>query len=139
MSDLSRLLDDVYGPSGSAGPQAPPAPAAGTTGLPDWALDSVLDDAFSDWAPTEGGGTSDPTGPGSIAGTDPDAVATVPVARAWCRDDDDILPTRRGRGGKLVREELVLVAAGSDPAHEVDEVDLDQPVAPKRRFGLRRG
>ena len=41
MSDLSRLLDDVYR-SGST----TPAP-------PEWSSDSALDEAFSDWIPGE--------------------------------------------------------------------------------------
>lgn len=42
MSDLSRLLEDVY----RSGPAAPAAPAA-----PSWSSDSALDDAFADWVP----------------------------------------------------------------------------------------
>jgi hypothetical protein len=45
MSDLSRLLEDVYRSSG-AGPTAPAAPAA-----PSWSSDEALDDAFADWIP----------------------------------------------------------------------------------------
>jgi hypothetical protein len=39
MSDLSRLLEDVY----RSGPAAPAAPA--------WSSDSALEDAFADWVP----------------------------------------------------------------------------------------
>lgn len=41
MSDLSRLLDDVYGTGGSG--QAPPQP--------EWASEEALDQAFADWVP----------------------------------------------------------------------------------------
>ena len=40
MSDLSRLLGDVYGTP----TEEPPA-------APDWADESVLDEAFADWVP----------------------------------------------------------------------------------------
>lgn len=60
MSDLSRLLGDVYGTGSEhelqpkqaavatpvAEPETSPLPAA-----PDWADDSVLDAAFADWVP----------------------------------------------------------------------------------------
>ena len=42
MSDLSRLLEDVY----RSGPATPAAPVA-----PSWSSDSALDDAFADWVP----------------------------------------------------------------------------------------
>ena len=41
MSDLSRLLDDVY----RSGPSTPAPPA--------WSSDSALDEVFSDWVPGE--------------------------------------------------------------------------------------
>jgi hypothetical protein len=43
MSDLSRLLDDVYG-DGGGGAAAMPAP-------PDWSSDEALDDTFASWVP----------------------------------------------------------------------------------------
>lgn len=54
MSDLSRLLGDVYGTGADADLLPPPprdeapAPAPAT---PEWAEDSVLDEAFADWVP----------------------------------------------------------------------------------------
>lgn len=41
MSDLSRLLDDVYGTGGSS--QSPPEPA--------WASEEALDEVFASWVP----------------------------------------------------------------------------------------
>ena len=73
MSDLSRLLGDVYGastppaedaevtepttpmatPAAADDPPAPPADAvdAGRPAAPGWADDAVLDEAFADWVP----------------------------------------------------------------------------------------
>jgi hypothetical protein len=55
MSDLSRLLDDVYGTGGNG--QAPPQP--------EWASEEALDEAFANWVP------------GSL---DDDEVVSAPVA-----------------------------------------------------------
>lgn len=81
MSDLSRLLDDVYqnGPvtpaakrpapepaapaaaaPAAAPPAPPPAPAAAPPPAPDpdmaWASDESMDEAFADWVPGPGAG-----------------------------------------------------------------------------------
>lgn len=138
MSDLSRLLEDVY----RSGPTAPAAPAA-----PSWSSDSALDDAFADWVP----GPSDDAHAAerAFAGTDiepaepadepdepdqldqldslmqqaasiaaamvedeleetpavesaPEPVAVAVPTGTWCRQDDDILPSRgHGRRGRI--------------------------------------
>lgn len=134
MSDLSRLLDDVYGPSDTAAPEAPPAPAPSSTGLPDWALDSVLDDAFSDWMPgSSAEPAEEPTAPVAVpvlaAATV--AVAPQPVAvRPWARSDDDILPVRRGRAAKG-DDDVVAAPVAAEPSEEL--------AAAKGRFRLRKG
>src|SRR5687768_3770722 len=63
MSDLSRLLGDVYGPEPEtpatdekapvdAPPGAEPAQATTLSGaLPAWAEETVLDEAFANWVP----------------------------------------------------------------------------------------
>lgn len=49
MSDLSRLLDDVYS-TGPASPPAAPPPTAAEPDLP-WATEESMDEAFADWVP----------------------------------------------------------------------------------------
>lgn len=49
MSDLSRLLDDVYS-TGPASPPAAPPPSAAEPDLP-WASEESMDEAFADWVP----------------------------------------------------------------------------------------
>lgn len=133
MSDLSRLLDDVYGPSGAAAPPAPPAPAPAASGLPDWALDSVLDDAFADWMPSAPAAAA-PAAPAPVAAPPPVAEpAPVPV-RAWCRADDDILPARRGRGSKKAP-----VTEAVPAAPVIEAFAAEEAAAPKGRFRRRKG
>lgn len=114
MSDLSRLLDDVYGDSEASVEPAPTTPAPTLTGLPDWAIDSVLDEAFADWVPgppTVAVGAMDAPSEHVVGNLQRSAfadLATVPAAEpevlhAWSRSDDDILPGRRGRTGKQGR------------------------------------
>jgi hypothetical protein len=141
VSDLSRLLDDVYGPTGAgAAPAKPAATPPGETGLPDWAMESVMDDPFGEWVP---GVTADPAAaaPTSLdevdlaAGVDQDLDAAVEV-RAWDRSDDDILPTRRSWSASRGRRSAVaptptLVLAGAQGDEE--------PATAGRRFLRRRG
>ena len=137
MSDLSRLLDDVYGPSGAAAPPAPPAPAPAATGLPDWALDSVLDDAFADWVPSAPAAAA-PVAPAAapVAAVAPPVVEPAPVpVRAWCRADDDILPARRGRGSKKAPVADAVPAA----APVIEAFAAEEPAAPRGRFRRRKG
>ena len=154
MSDLSRLLDDVYGGPGAPVDTTPPAAPAQLVGLPDWATDSVLDDAFAEWVPGpatvpvdafDAAATVDAPvehlerafgGPGRSAFGD---VATQPVAVApvaeWSRGDDDILPSRRTKGSK--RGGSSAVADETVPSIEMFAASEDQP--PARRGRLRRG
>ena len=154
MSDLSRLLDDVYGDQGTNIDAVPPEPARTLTGLPDWAMDSVLDEAFADWVP----------GPPAVARDAPvvDAPfeqvvghphrpafgdpAGEPAARqepasTWSRADDDILPTRRGRSSGRSRSAKGSAAASDrGPVATIESfaADEEQASAPRRRLGRRR-
>lgn len=97
MSDLSRLLGDVYG-SGEEdeAPPAPSAPQAPATlaealpavpsGLPEWADETVLDAAFASWVP----------GPPASA---PDAERTMLTDLASAADEDLGLSTSNRRIG----------------------------------------
>ena len=165
MSDLSRLLDDVYGPTGAAAPPAKPAvPPPGETGLPDWAVESVMDDPFAEWVP---GVAPDPSAT-RATGVD-EAVPSTGILdldapaehRAWTRSDDDILPTRR-RGWSASRARSSAVAPAADlplvaerapaderaPAAELaptGEVVLtgaqvdEEPAPSRRRFRRHKG
>ena len=155
VSDLSRLLDDVYGGPGAPVGATPPTPAAPLVGLPDWAVDSVLDDAFADWVPGPATVPLDAVPvdavPAVIAPVDHleralgtprrsafDDVPAQPVEVAppaeWCRADDDILPARRAKGPKRGRSSDA--AGDSVPAIEMFAAVEDQ--APARRGRLRR-
>lgn len=150
VSDLSRLLDDVYGGPDAPVDTTPPAPAAQPVGLPDWAMDSVLDDAFADWVPGPATAPAEAVGaPGAPAehlerapGTSRRSAfsdvsaATAPVAAVveWCRADDDILPARRAKGSKRGRASTA--AADTAPAIEMFAAVEDQ--APARRGRLQR-
>jgi hypothetical protein len=89
MSDLSRLLDDVYRTT-------PPAPA------PAWSPGTAaLDEVFSNWIP------GPPAGSPEIEVVDEVEVRPEPELRTprpqrgglvWSISDDDILPARRARG-----------------------------------------
>jgi len=160
VSDLSRLLDDVYGDTALApapSPDAAPADVASSTplaGLPDWAVDSVLDEAFADWVPgpptplAEVGSDHDTYRVSSVprsAFTDladgPTASATEPDApHAWIREDDDILPTNR-RGGRRNRGGRTPIAA--PPPTPIEAFAAPDEPAPSEakpsRFRRRKG
>lgn len=161
MSDLSRLLDDVYGDTAPAvAPQSDPSQAP-LAGLPDWAIDSVLDEAFADWVPgppvapvpdPASGGTvalpiaerssASPSVPRSAFTALAECPAPAPEApRAWCREDDDILPTGRRSGrsrGSRAKEPVQL-----EPAEPIDQVVAPEEAGPAEpgvsRFRRRRG
>jgi hypothetical protein len=92
MSDLSRLLDDVYRTT-------PPAPA------PAWSPETAaLDEVFSNWIP---GPPATPAESPEIEVVDEVEVRPEPELRTprtqrgglvWSIADDDILPARRTRG-----------------------------------------
>ncbi len=127
MSDLSRLLGDVYDPEAST----PPADSA-----PAWSNDGALDAAFANWVPgglddrsTTDGPTAEVTTRAVPVRETPKAptvdqeelraqglsaihqwqVPTVPdeapdpgpTPAVWQRSDDDVLPTQRRRGRAL--------------------------------------
>ena len=104
MSDLSRLLGDVYrsGPatpaaadettadeettgtdgSGSKTTADPPRPATLSGALPEWADESVLDEAFANWVPGPPGDA-----PQAERGMLTDLAAVAPqVDRSWPAD-----------------------------------------------------
>lgn len=97
MSDLSRLLDDLYHDD-------TPDRA------PSWSSDEALDEAFAAWVPGPGVDAS-PTERAIVAGatfeqmfepviTLDDMALTSPVVvdrPCWSPSDDDILPGRRKR------------------------------------------
>lgn len=140
MSDLSRLLDDVYGDTDASAEPAASAPAPTRSGLPDWAIDSVLDEAFADWVPgppTVAVGVMDAPSEhvehvvGNLQRSAFADLTTAPaaapdVAHAWSRSDDDILPGRRGRAGKQGRSAgapapVLVVAAGIESFAAAEE------------------
>lgn len=107
VSDLSRLLEDVYGDSGAHVDAAPSAATQAGDGLPEWPLDPSPDGDPSDWLlgpqTDAAGGPVDrldattglpvPSGPDEVV----DRPTTV-EAHAWRREDDDILPNRGTKG-----------------------------------------
>lgn len=97
MSDLSRLLDDVYRD------ETP-------TRAPSWSSDEALDEAFSSWIPGPGAEAS--AAERAIVAGATDEVAFEPVLTLdewtlespvlidrprWSPSDDDILPARKRR------------------------------------------
>lgn len=134
VSDLSRLLDDIYG--GSAD---------------DAADGEVSDDLLADasWldeltAPVEPPASGDLTAtvpvdlpPLPALGDDPEATAEVAAVApsGWQRSDDDILPAGRS-GGRFRRQRQAPVEPGIAPTIEAfaaeagDEAALDELVTP---------
>jgi hypothetical protein len=121
MSDLSRMLDDLYAMPGT---DVDDGFTAAPTKAPDWSSDEALDEVFSSWVP---GPTDDVTATQrslvADAATEPltmppavdswlletapepepepavDDVEERPLALVpWTPSDDDILPARRARG-----------------------------------------
>jgi hypothetical protein len=117
MSDLSRMLDDLY-----AVPEGDDDPVDETpTRAPAWSSEEALDEVFDSWVP--GANEDAPAREWSLVGAASGEVAvapsaeldtwrqeTEPVAEApvvvgparWSPSDDDILPARR-RGRRSVR------------------------------------
>lgn len=175
VSDLSRLLDDVYGDSSVDDAQTPPdspPPRAPLAGLPDWAVDSVLDEAFADWVPgppvaaaaavdgatDQSAHATDPTGAGhhaTTAGTDGHTAAPIPrsafsdlaspaevvpeAPHSWSREDDDILPTGRRRGGRKARGGRPTAPTAPAPIEAFAAPEEAAPEKAKRRLGRRKG
>jgi len=122
MSDLSRMLDDLYdlSPDEVAPPASSAPPAA-----PSWASEEALDDAFGGWIPGPAEDASDaersfladvvdqpvvlsPVDDEWLVATEPvslDAELADPVpvgaaalsVRRWSPSEDDILPARSSR------------------------------------------
>lgn len=174
VSDLSRLLDDVYGDSpvddAQTPPSSPPPARAPLAGLPDWAVESVLDEAFADWVPgppvvADAGATDElPYANGDLpyatdlAGTDEHTAGAIPrsafsdvaapaevlpeAPHAWSREDDDILPTGRRRGGRKSRRGRPTALTSSAPieAFAAPEEAAPEEAAPEKakRSRLRR-
>jgi hypothetical protein len=108
MSDLSRMLDDLYAPA-----QGDVATDS-LTRAPEWSSAEALDVAFSSWVPGPADGATalersmveasvalsfvaEPEVSGWLDQTEPVAPAPVIAGpRRWSPSDDDILPPRRG-------------------------------------------
>src|SRR4051812_9536605 len=124
MSDLSRMLDDLYALPEDGDVVTDDTPTEAPTKAPAWASAEALDEAFSSWVPGQPDGASafersmlDDVedvfdGDAEPDGTDDDANDAVeqwlaesePVPQPvragvprWSPSDDDILPSRRGR------------------------------------------
>jgi hypothetical protein len=87
MSDLSRLLDDVYR-----------APASRSE--PAWSSDSALDEVFANWIP---GPAAPAPEPARTEVRDDPVVVPTTVVPAWSRSADDILPDKATRRFTLRR------------------------------------
>jgi hypothetical protein len=135
VSDLSRLLEDVYGDP-SADVDAPPSARQAAPGLSDWPADGSLDDATEAWF------AGQPTGVERGSSDDADAtgphqlVSAVGSTRAWSRQDDDILPSR---GGKHARRKGSAATDAHGPVTGPTMAVLTTVgPAPTRRGRLRR-
>ena len=132
VSDLSRLLEDVYGdggPNADAGTTL--APRAGVVGA-DWSLDPSADEAPAGWAQDDETRVVGTTGDLDRSGGHPSMPTDGPPA--WCRQDDDILPTGRG-----ARRRGRSAAHASDPVTAPTPAVLsDEEPAPSRLGRLRR-
>lgn len=108
MSDLSRLLDDLYAMSGTESDTSTVATEEPTR-APAWSSEEALDEVFSSWVPGPGDDASSaqrsivadlhiepPVEPPVVDDwlheTEPVAVVAAP---RWSPSDDDILPARR--------------------------------------------
>jgi hypothetical protein len=125
VSDLSRLLGDVYGaaatpegeqeaadpttqtafPAAADDPPAPPAEAAGPgPAAPGWADEAVLDEAFSEWVP---GPPADASAEerGMLADVEPAETVAEPIdIDAWLGPDDGIHDLDAGSGADTEAE-----------------------------------
>lgn len=97
MSDLSRLLDDLYA-------TAETETESGTPRAPAWSSAEALDEVFSAWVPGSlDDGAAGPT-PDEVVVvaddawlTDTEPAPALVAARRWSPSDDDILPSRSMR------------------------------------------
>lgn len=113
MSDLSRLLDDLYAMSGTETDTDTVTAAEEPTRAPAWSSEEALDEVFSSWVP--GPGDDAPaTQRSMVAATRAEPTVEQPAVDAWLLEtepiaplepavlaprwspsDDDILPGRR--------------------------------------------
>jgi hypothetical protein len=86
MSDLSRLLDDVYRTT-----PARPEPA--------WSSDTALDEVFAHWVPGPPPGVPEQAVPASpkLEVRDEPTFVSLTVVPGWSLTDDDILPPKTAR------------------------------------------
>jgi hypothetical protein len=155
VSDLSRLLGDVYGASsppegeqeavdptapaaGAAAADDPPAPPAEAAGpgpaAPGWADDAVLDEAFAEWVP---GPPADASAEerGMLADAEPDdTVAEAIDIDAWLGPDEGLADFEvvdadddADTGGDDV------VEAGLDPTAPVEALTAAPPEPEEER------
>jgi hypothetical protein len=110
MSDLSRMLDDLYALPDSDDDVVTEEPQ---TRAPEWSSAEALDEAFASWVPGEADGSTAfersmvAEAPATLAEalhvdvddwlteTEPVAAPVVTALRRWSPSDDDILPARR--------------------------------------------
>jgi hypothetical protein len=144
VSDLSRLLGDVYGastppegevettapttptaaPDAADDPPAPPVEAADAgPAAPGWADDAVLDEAFAEWVP---GPPADASAEerGILADVEPaETVAEAIDIDAWLGPDDGFQDLDAGDGGEVELDptapvEALTTAPTQHEAHE---------------------
>ena len=102
MSDLSRLLDDVYGTNGGGG-QAPQQP--------EWASEAALDEVFANWVP----------------GLPEDAAAPPADPIDSFADSDIFEPAPEPADDPLERMEAFAAAAPSAPTTVGEPLDHFEP------------
>ena len=116
MSDLSRLLDDLYAMSGTetdTDTVTATLPTEEPTRAPEWSSEEALDEVFSSWVPGPSDDASatersmiaetrgeplveQPTVDAWLQETEPIApLEPAVLAARWSPSDDDILPARR--------------------------------------------
>lgn len=128
MSDLSRLLGDVYG-TGPAEKDAVEPTDAPVADAPSWADESLLDEAFADWVP---GPPSDAPADERAALTDlaagpaPEPVGAQPVPATLA----EALPAEAEWFFDVPAEP---VAAETPVAEPVADADTAAPVVPWQR------
>ncbi len=151
MSDLSRLLEDVYGDSDAHADVVPSATTQVVDGLPEWPLDPSPEGGSSEWVPGPqahaAGAPADRVDgtTGLLLPSGPDEAvdrSTTVETHVWRREDDDILPIR-GTKGAARRGSAAARSAKPVTTPTAEVLPDDGPVpahahAPAHRMRLRR-
>ena len=136
MSDLSRLLGDVYN-SGTPGDADDDARSPVTTTLPDWADEEVLDEAFSNWVP------GPPADAPAAERTMLSDLATGPQAERLDSEPAEVSEPAEGETGHAPEAPEPRAETGSPDAEPAEHggTDGEAPVAaePAPDFGPERG